>query len=97
MRSDIEKDLVGEIYRALSQSADFTPDQHTEKSSSAATIQKCLSVQDSLGRHSGQQHKSIAAKVAWTTLNLRFVSLNFYILATNAIKPGVEVDLNRLG
>ena len=94
---DVEKNLLSEIYRALSLSADFSTDQHNERTTTVPTIQKCLSVQDALGRHGGQQHRSIAAKVAWMTLNLRYVFVNLYILTSNASKPGAEVDLNRLG
>ena len=95
----IENVLVHEIYRALAQSADFTTETQQEKIARSPTIQRCLSVQDSLGRQPGHGGRSVAAKVAWATLNLRFVSLSLAILLNNGMKVvgGGDGDLSKPG
>lgn len=104
---DLARDFLSEIYRALSQTADVTSDHQSEKlSSTAAATQRCLSVQESLGRHGRvghvggrhPRHRTVAAKVAWTTLNLRFCSLNFFFMFSSGAKAGPDGgDLNKPG
>jgi hypothetical protein len=94
---DFERDFISELYRTLSQPADFV-DQQNEKLAPLPSIQRILSVQEALGRKVDHQFRSLPGKLAWVTLNLRFAAISFTFMWTpNAKHPGFSVHVPRTG
>ncbi|KAI9885287.1 MAG: hypothetical protein M1823_002914 [Watsoniomyces obsoletus] len=82
--ANIHHSFLNEVWRALSQTADFTSEAQQDKVLRNTSIQRCLSAQDALGRHGG--HRSMSSRVAWTALYLRYISSNLGMLMHAGIK-----------
>ncbi|KAI9801030.1 MAG: hypothetical protein M1825_003565 [Sarcosagium campestre] len=69
--------FINETYRALGLSVDHSIELHRDQLYRNINLQRCLSMQDSLGFSGQGSQRSLAAKVAWLTLDLRLVALKF--------------------
>ena len=76
-QGSIEGVFLSEIYRVLGVNVDHSGDPQPEQLFRNQMIQRCLSMQLSLGYQGETKHRSLSAKIAWTILNLRFASLIF--------------------
>lgn len=76
-QGSIERVFLSEIYRVLGVNVDHSGDLQPEQLFRNQMIQRCLSMQMSLGYQGEKKHRSLSAKIAWTILNLRFASLIF--------------------
>ncbi|KAI9840028.1 MAG: hypothetical protein M1819_000220 [Sarea resinae] len=85
------------VYRSLSINVDYSIDPAHEKLFKNSMIQRCLSIQNSLGYKGAQKPRSLLGKIAWVTLNLRFTSLTFAFSFNNfkGAGPGHENDVLR--
>ncbi|MCJ1266503.1 mediator complex subunit [Lobaria immixta] len=83
---NLEENFLSDIYRVLGVNIDHSVDPQPEQLFRNQMIQKCLSMQMSLGYPGERQHRSLSSKVALTILNLRFASL---MLAYSFKKPSV--------
>ena len=95
---DFEAEFLSEIVRALSLSVDHSADPQHEKLFRNPVLQRCLSTQNSLGYKGDHAHRSLTAKIAWSTLHLRLVALTFAFTFNTGAKPGAsgpENDLTR--
>ena len=97
-KNNAELVFLNEIYRVLGVNVDHSGDPQPEQLFRNQMIQRCLSMQMSLGYQGEKKHRSLSAKVAWTILNLRFTSLIF----TFAFKkppnvPGIESETKKPG
>jgi hypothetical protein len=77
MYLEFEEEFLAEIYRPLNMSVDYSGDSQTEKLFRNATLQRSLSMQNSLSFKGYRKTKSLPAKIAWLTLNLRITALTF--------------------
>ncbi|KAI9804371.1 MAG: mediator complex subunit [Piccolia ochrophora] len=73
----VEQHFVNEIYRALNMSVDHSVESQAEKLFRNNILQRCLSMQDSLGFEGDRSHREAPAKLAWLTLHLRQLALIF--------------------
>lgn len=83
---NFEENFLVDIYRVLGVNIDHTAEAQPDQLFRNAVIQRCLSMQMSLGYSGEMQHRSCSSKVALTVLHLRFTSL---ILAFSFKKPQV--------
>ena len=79
LSGSFEHVFLSEIYRHLSVNADHSMDPQHDKLFRQTIIQRCLSVQASLGYKGERSHRNLTAKLAWTVLNLRMTSMTFAI------------------
>lgn len=93
--------FLSEIYRHLNVNADHSMDPQHDKLFRQTIIQRCLSVQASLGYKGERSHRTLTAKLAWTVLNLRMTSMTFAIAFNKGGGPGAagggETDLGKPG
>lgn len=95
--SNIGKNFLSEIYRVLGINVDYALNPNPDILRNQM-IQRCLSMQGSLGYEGEQKHGSLPAKIAWTILNLRFISLSFaFAFKKPAGAPGAEPETKRPG
>ncbi|KAI9775375.1 MAG: mediator complex subunit [Candelina submexicana] len=73
----LEHDFLAEVYDALQVNVDYVADGQQDKLLRYPWIQRCLSMQYSLDYKGETEHRSIAAKLAWTILNMRVASLTY--------------------
>lgn len=86
----LEHDILNEIYRVLADNVDYSGDDFAvqqERLFRNPMIRGCLSVQASFGFRGAQEHHTLLAKIASTTLNLRLASLTFAFMFSNVSKP----------
>ena len=84
----LEHDILNEIYRVLADNVDYSGDDpQQERLFRNPMIRGCLSVQASFGFRGAQEHQTLLAKIASTTLNLRLASLTFAFMFSNVSKP----------
>ncbi|KAI9706527.1 MAG: mediator complex subunit [Candelina mexicana] len=74
---ELEHDFLAEVYDALQVNVDYAADGQQDKLLRYPWIQRCLSMQYSLDYKGETEHRSIAAKLAWTILNMRVASLTY--------------------
>lgn len=97
LRGNLEENFLGDTYRVLGVNIDHSVEPQLEQLFRNPWIQRCLSMQMSLGYSGEKQHRSLSAKVAMTILHLRFTSL---ILAYSFKKPnvpGADLDIKKPG
>ncbi|KAI9711614.1 MAG: hypothetical protein M1812_007137 [Candelaria pacifica] len=75
----LEHDFLAEVYNALQVNIDYAADGQQDKLLRYPWIQRCLSLQYSLDYTGEIGRRSIAAKVAWTILNMRIASLTYAV------------------
>lgn len=99
--SALEHEILNEIYRVLGVNVDYSGDPQQEKLFRNPMIRGCLSMQASFGFRGAQEHQSLIAKIASTTLNLRLASLTFTFMFNNVGRPsagfGAESDFTKPG
>src|SRR5438876_262096 len=81
-------------------SVDYSHDPQHEKLFRNPMIQRCLSLQNTLGYKGELNHRSLTAKIAWATLHLRLAALTFAITFNNVKSTsggGAENDYTRPG
>lgn len=92
--------LVSEIYRIFGVKIDHSMDEHLDQAVKIGTVQRCSSVQASLGYSGYNSRRSLASLVAWTMLNARYISV-VSAMACNRrpnFQPGLtENELKNLG
>lgn len=96
-QGSVEKVFLSEIYRVLGINVDSSGDLQFEQMFKNQMIQRCLSMQMSLGYRGEKKHRSLPAKVAWTILNLRFASLIFAFAFKNPPNMTVAEGDKKLG
>ncbi|KAI9671992.1 MAG: mediator complex subunit [Trizodia sp. TS-e1964] len=84
-------DFLSEIYRALNMSVDYSVEPQHDKLFRNTIIQRCLSMQNSLGYGGEGKARTLTAKVAWATLQLRHSALTL-ALAINGQGRGGGAD-----
>lgn len=101
LSGSFEHVFLSEIYRHLNVNADHSMDPQHDKLFRQTIIQRCLSVQASLGYKGERSHRTLTAKLAWTVLNLRMTSMTFAIAFNKGGGPsaagGGETDLGKPG
>lgn len=101
LSGSFEHVFLSEIYRHLNVNADHSMDPQHDKLFRQTIIQRCLSVQASLGYKGERSHRTLTAKLAWTVLNLRMTSMTFAIAFNKGGGPGAagggETDLGKPG
>lgn len=99
--SVVERGFLSEFHRAMNQAVDFSSDVPHEKQWRHPTIQRYLSIQDSLGYRGNKVPRTLMAKAAWVTLQLRLVSLTFSFSFNNGARASGgqagEGDLSKPG
>lgn len=73
--SHVEQKFLYELYRALRVNLDQAFDTQPEKLLRHQMIQKCFSIQATLGFKGRDGNRDIPSKLAWTLLNLRMIAL----------------------
>ena len=86
---------LSEMYRVLGLQYDYSVDPHPQQIIQNTLIQKCLSIQTSLGLAGISKRPSLPSIVAQTTLELRHAAYT-YLLATRN-KPGTDSELKNPG
>lgn len=101
LSGSFEHVFLSEIYRHLNVNADHSMDPQHDKLLRQTIIQRCLSVQASLGYKGERSHRTLTGKLAWTVLNLRMTSMTFAIAFNKGGGPGGasggENDLGKPG
>ena len=92
--NNIQKTYLNELYRALGVNLDRSIEAQAEKLLRHPMIQRCFSIQASLGYIGEEKPRSLPSKLAWTLLNQRMISM---IFAYAFIKSGPESDLFKPG
>ena len=87
--------FLSEMYRVLGLQYDYSVDSHPQQIIQNTLIQKCLSIQASVGLAGISKRPSLPSIVAQTTLELRHVAYT-YLLATRS-KPGTDSELKNPG
>lgn len=85
----LEENFLNEIYRVLQVNLDHAVDPQADYLFKNQMVQRCLGMQVCLGYSGETQHRSVATKVAWTILNLRFT---FILLAYALKRPNQGAD-----
>lgn len=94
---NLEETFLGDVYRVLGANIDHSIDPQPEQLFRNHLTQRCLSMQMSLGYSGEGQHRSLSAKVALTTLNLRFTSLMLAYSFKKPNVPGADSDIKKPG
>lgn len=94
---NLEELFLGDIYRVLGVNIDHSIDPQPEQLFRNQLIQRCLSMQMSLGYFGERQHRSLPAKVALIILNLRFTSLMLAYSFKKSNVPGTDSDYKKPG
>lgn len=101
LSESFEHVFLSEIYRHLNVNTDHSMDPQHDKLFRHTIIQRCLSVQASLGYKGERGHRNLTAKLAWTVLNLRWTSMTFAVAFNKGSGPGGagggESDLGKPG
>ncbi|KAH0544055.1 hypothetical protein FGG08_001673 [Glutinoglossum americanum] len=95
---ELEHQFLSESQRAISMSVDYSHEPQHEKLFRNPMIQRCLSLQNTLGYKGELNHRSLTAKIAWATLHLRLAALTFAITFNNVKSTaggGTENDYTR--
>ena len=92
----LEEYFLNEIYRVLQVNLDHAIEPQPDYLFKNQLVQRCLSMQVCLGFSGETQHRSLANKVAWTILNLRysFILLAYVLKRPN---PGSESEVKKPG
>lgn len=96
LEGTLEENFLNEMYRVLQVNLDHAVDPQPEHLFKNQMVQKCLSMQVCLGYPGERRHRSLAAKVAWTLLNLRFTSI-LLAFALKRSMPGGESEIKKPG
>lgn len=97
-KTSVEETFLIEIYRVLGVHVDHSVDPQLDQLFKNQMIQRCLSMQLSLGYQGESKHRSLPAKVAWTILNIRFAALIFAWAFKRPVgAPGPESDPKTTG
>ncbi|KAH0564742.1 hypothetical protein GP486_001870 [Trichoglossum hirsutum] len=95
---ELEHQFLSESQRAIGMNVDYSHEPQYEKLFRNSVIQRCLSLQNTLGYKGEQNHRSLTAKIAWATLHLRLAALTFAITFNNVKSTGgAENDYTRPG
>lgn len=97
LMGNLEENFLSDIYRVLGVNIDHSVDPQPEQLFRNPMIQKCLSMQASLGYPGERQHRSLSSKVGLTSLNLRFASLMLAYPFKKPSVPGAESDFKKPG
>ena len=91
----VERVVLSEVYRALSQSVDFSSGLQRENLARNLSTLQCLSLQDAFSRQGSQTQGNIIGKMTRTILHLRFILLTYAFAFTRSMKsPGGKVIEN---
>ena len=85
-----------ELYRSLGINLDRSLDPQPEKLLRHPMVQRCFSMQASLGFQNDDRPRTLPSKVAWTLLNVRLISMTF-ALAFQKFGSGTEIEINKPG
>ncbi|KAI9763955.1 MAG: mediator complex subunit [Geoglossum simile] len=94
----LERQFLSESQRAINMSVDYSHEPQHEKLFRNPMIQRCLSLQNTLGYKGELNHRTLTAKIAWATLHLRLAALTFAITFNNVKSTaggGAENDYTR--
>lgn len=94
---NLEENFLSGIFRVLGVNIDHSVDPQPEQLFRSTLIQRCLSMQTSLGYSGERKHRSLSAKVAWTILNLRYTSLVLAYSFRKPNVPGADSDIKKPG
>ena len=97
--NSMEQTFLSEMYRVLETNVDYALDPNAELLFRNPMIQRFLSMQVSLSYAGEEKHRSLPAKLAWTILNLRFISMCFTIVLSRKLigPPGTENEFKKPG
>ena len=96
--NNIKASVLSEIYRVLGIIVDFSVDPQLDQLFKNSTIQRCLSMQASLGYHGESKPRSLPSKVAWTILKLRITALILTgAFSKTADALGTEIGIRKPG
>ena len=90
----INSDFLSSIQTAISLSVDYTMVAIPLKLFRSYVLQRCISVQSSLGYGGELRARTLSSKTAWLTLHLRCVSLLFAYTFNAGPKPGADGQPN---
>lgn len=93
----LEEVFLGDIYRVLGANIDQSVELQLDQLFRNHLVQRCLSMQMSLGYSGERQHRSVSSKVALTILNLRFISLILAYAFKKPNVPGADSDIKKPG
>ena len=89
--------FLAELYRVLQVNTSHTLTASPDELLRLPQIQKCLSVQVSLGYSGEEKYRTLSAKCAWTLLNVRMVSLSFAFAFKKPADANGESEMNKPG
>ena len=89
--------LLRELYRVLQVNTSHTLTASPDELLRLPQIQRCLSLQVSLGYFGEERHQTLSAKCAWTMLNVRMVSWSFAFAFKKPADANGESEMNKPG